>query len=79
MPSAIGKAAEMRVVPETYRRAMEAQVDVDKVEQHIRRCTNGYWKHFARTNTGTRSWQFQPEYHVKLTRGVGQIPRSEQL
>ena len=32
MPSAIVKAAYMRVVPETYRRAMETQVDVDKVE-----------------------------------------------
>ena len=30
MPSAIVKAAYMRVVPETYRRAMETQVDVDK-------------------------------------------------
>ena len=35
MPSAIVKAAYMRVVPETYRRAMETQVDVDKVEPHI--------------------------------------------
>ena len=34
MPSAIVKAACMRVVPETYRRAMETQVDVDKVEPH---------------------------------------------
>ena len=34
MPSAIVKAAYMRVVPETYRRAMETQVDVDKVEPH---------------------------------------------
>ena len=34
MPSAIVKAAFMRVVPETYRRAMETQVDVDKVEPH---------------------------------------------
>ena len=34
MPSAIVKAAYMRVVPETYRRAMEKQVDVDKVETH---------------------------------------------
>ena len=34
MPSAIVKAAYMRVVPETYRRAMETQVDVDKVETH---------------------------------------------
>ena len=31
---AIVKAAFMRVVPETYRRAMETQVDVDKVEPH---------------------------------------------
>ena len=34
MPSAIVKAAYVRVVPETYRRAMETQVDVDKVEPH---------------------------------------------
>ena len=34
MPSAIVKAAYMRVVPETYRRPMETQVDVDKVEPH---------------------------------------------
>ena len=34
MPSAIVKAAYMRVVPETYRGAMETQVDVDKVEPH---------------------------------------------
>ena len=34
MPSAIVKAANMRVVPETYRSAMETQVDVDKVEPH---------------------------------------------
>ena len=34
MPSAIVKAAYMRVAPETYRRAMEAQVDVDKDEPH---------------------------------------------
>ena len=34
MPSAIVKAAYMRVVAETYRRAMETQVDVDKVEPH---------------------------------------------
>ena len=30
MPSDNVKAANMRVVPETYRRAMETQVDVDK-------------------------------------------------
>ena len=34
VPSAIVKAAFQRVVPETYRRAMETQVDVDKVEPH---------------------------------------------
>ena len=34
MPSAIVKAAYMRGVPETYRRAVETQVDVDKVEPH---------------------------------------------
>ena len=34
MPSAIVKATYMRVVPETYRRAVEIQVDVDKVEPH---------------------------------------------
>ena len=34
MPSAIVKAAYMRVAPKTYRRAMETQVDVDKVEPH---------------------------------------------
>ena len=91
MPSAIVKAAYMRVVPETYRRAMETQVDVDKVEPHnledkvlafIRNntsgaCTNGSWKHCARTDTDTRSWQFQPEYHFKLTRRVRQLSRPE--
>ena len=30
MPSAIVKAGCMRVIPETYRRALETQVDVDK-------------------------------------------------
>ena len=34
MPSAIVKAAYMRVVPETHRRAMQTEVDVDKVEPH---------------------------------------------
>ena len=34
MPSAIVKAAYMRVFPETYRRAMETEVDVDKVDPH---------------------------------------------
>ena len=34
MPSAIVEAACVRVVPETYRRAMETQVDADKVEPH---------------------------------------------
>ena len=34
MPSAIVKAACMSVVPETDRKAMETQVDVDKVEPH---------------------------------------------
>ena len=34
MPSAIVKAAYMRVVPESYRRALETQVDIDKVELH---------------------------------------------
>ena len=34
MPSAIVKAAFLRVVPETHRRAMETQIDVDKVELH---------------------------------------------
>ena len=34
MPSAIVKAAYMRVVPETYRRAMETQIDVDRVQPH---------------------------------------------
>ena len=34
MPSAIVKAAWMKVVPETYRKALETQVDVDKVEPH---------------------------------------------
>ena len=34
MPSAIVNAAYMRVVPETHHRAMETQVDVDKVEPH---------------------------------------------
>ena len=34
MPSATVKSACMRVVPETYRRAMETQVDEDKVEPH---------------------------------------------
>ena len=34
LPSAIVKAVYLRVVPECYRRAMETQVDVDKVERH---------------------------------------------
>ena len=34
MPRAIVKAAYMTVVPATYRRAMETQVDVDEVEPH---------------------------------------------
>ena len=34
MPSAIVMAPHVRVVPETHRRAMETQVDVDKVERH---------------------------------------------
>ena len=34
MPSAIVKAVHMRVVPETYRRALETQFDADKVEPH---------------------------------------------
>ena len=90
MPSAIFKSAYMRVVPETYRRAMETQVDVDKVEPHnledkthafIRNNTSGV----APMDIGniapgqTPAWAFQPDYHVKLTRGVGQLPRSEQL
>ena len=91
MPSAIVKAACVRVVPETYHRAMETQVDVDKVEphkledevlafirkQHIWRRTNGHWKHCTKTDTDTRSWQFQPEYHVKFTWRTGQLPRPE--
>ena len=91
MHSAIVKAACIRVVPETYRRAMETQVDVDEVEPHnledkvlafIRNNTSGaapkdIEKHCTRTNIGTRSWQFQPEYHVKLTRRVGQLYRPE--
>ena len=35
MPSSIIKAAYMKVVPETYRKALETQVDVDKVEPHL--------------------------------------------
>ena len=66
MPSAIVKAAYMRVVPETYRRAMETQVDVDKVEPHnledkvlavIRNNTFGAapmdWEHRTRTTSGS--------------------------
>ena len=34
MPSAIVKAAEMRVVLESYRRALGTLVDVDNVEPH---------------------------------------------
>ena len=34
MPSAIVKDAYVRVVPETFRRAMETHVEVDKVEPH---------------------------------------------
>ena len=34
MPSAIVKAAYMKVVPETYRRALETQFDVEEVELH---------------------------------------------
>ena len=86
MPSATVKAAYMRVVPETNRRGMETQVDVDKVEPHnledkvlasIRSNTSGT----APMDVGNicRSWQFQSEYHVKFTRGFGQLPRSQQL
>ena len=93
MPSAIGKAACMRVVPETYRRVMETQVDVDKVEPHnledkvlaiIRNNTSGA----APMDIGNIApgqtpepglGSSKPEYHVKLTWGVGQLPRSEQL
>ena len=85
MPSAIVKAAFLRVVPETYRRALETLVEIDKVEPHnfkdkvfaFWRCTDRYWEHRTRANTGTMSWRFQPEYHVELTRGVGQLPRPE--
>ena len=90
MPSAIVKTAYMRV-PQTYRRAMETQVDVDKVEPHnledkvlafIRNNTSGaapmdIGNIAPGQDTDTRSWQFQPEYHVKLTRWIGQLSRPE--
>ena len=92
MPSAIVKAAYMRVVPETYRRAMDTsrrrQSGAPQLgregpcfhqKQHIWRCTNGHRKHCTRTDTGTRSWQFQSEYRVKFARRVGQLSRPEQL
>ena len=90
MPSAIVKAAYMRVVPETYRRAMETQVDVDQVEPHnlgdevlafIRNNTSGAAPmdsgNIAPGQTDTRSWQFQSEYRVKFTWRDGQLPRPE--
>ena len=91
MPSAIVKAASLRVVPESYRRVLETQFDIDKVEPNnledgvlafVRNNTSAaapidILEHRTRANTGTRSWRFQPEYHVELTRGVGQLPRPE--
>ena len=70
MPSAI--AAFMKVVLETYRRALETQVDVDKVEPHnlkdkvlafIRNNTSGSAPMDIGAVTGTRFWRFQPESH----------------
>ena len=84
MPSAI--AAYMKVVLETYRRALETQVDVDKVEPHnlkdkvlafIRNNTSGSAPMDIGAVTGTRFWRFQPEYHVEFPWCVGQLPRPE--
>ena len=80
MPSAI--AAYMKVVLETYRRAMETPVDVDKVEPHnlkdkvlafIRNNTSGSAPMDIGAVTGTTSWRFQPEYHVEFPWCVGQL------
>ena len=91
MPSAIVKAAYMRVVPETYRRAMETQVDVDKVEPHnlednvfafIRNNTSGDAPmdigNIAPGQTpglGSSNQSTTSSSHW----WVGQLPRSEQL
>ena len=91
MPSAIAKAAYMRVVPETYRRAMETQVDVDKVEPHnlednvlafIRNNTSGDAPmdigNIAPGQTpglGSSNQSTTSSSHG----GVGQLPSSEQL
>ena len=73
---------------------MDTQVDVDKVEPHnledevlafVRYNTSGAAPMDVGNiapggrNTSTSSRQFQPEYHVKRTRGFGQLPRSQQL
>ena len=92
MPSAIIKAAFVRVVPETYRRAMETQVDVDEVERHnledkvlafIRNNTSGPAPmdigNIARGQIQAQVRQLQPEYHVELTRWIEQLPRPEKL
>ena len=91
MPSTIVKAAYMRVVPETYRRAMETQVDVDKVEPHnlednvlafIRNNTSGDAPmdigNIAPGQTaglGSSNQSTTSSSHG----GVGQLPSSEQL
>ena len=70
---------------------METQVDVDKVEPHnledkvlvfIRNNTSGAAPMDIGNiapDTHTRSCQFQSEYHVKVTRRVGQLSRPEHL
>ena len=78
MPSAI--AAYIKVVLETHRRALETQVDVEKVEPHnlkdkvlafIRNNTSGSAPMDIGVVTGTRFRRFQPEYHVEFPWCVG--------
>ena len=82
MPSAIVKAAYMKVASETYRRALETQVDVGEAELHnlkdkvlafIRNNTSGSAPMDIGAVTGIRFWRFQPEYHVEFPWCVGQF------
>ena len=69
MPSAIVKAAYMKVVPETYRRAMETQVDVDKVEPHN---LEEKVLAFIRNNTsGAAPWILETLHQDTPTPGLG--------
>ena len=89
-PSAIVKAAYMRVVPESYRRAMETQVDVDKVEFHnledkvlafIRNNSSGaapmYVGNVAPQQTPAPGLGGSNQGTASSSHGVGQLPRPE--